>query len=488
MKTRLDNMSLRFNKKISFVSLLFVAIFGVLFLTPTSSVSANHVTYPYRVVVSDDDGSEFCNSQSECDTLCETRGILPIACFYFYGDTGLAPQKADYFESIAAKAQKAITTLRAKGGPGGCRTTEACVEFARKLLRDDPAAFFRDVYLFTVEGINVQLGGPEGEAELETIIRTAQALAKAARENIKPPSICSEGLMCFDDCNVDDAVTPECKTYLEKTGYSSDKNAALIQAIQANGGPGNCTDLASCEAYCSVESNFGECAAFAKKYGLEDTIPPARQALVDAMQKGEGPGQCKDEVSCRNYCENTDNIGECADFADKFDLVTTDELKEMRQIASAKKAGVSFPGNCKTKESCLQYCDNPTNAVVCMEFALKAGFIPKEDIEAVSKILPYLKSGGKLPGGCTTKESCDAYCGDDTHFNECVEFAVGAGFMTKEDAEIVRKTGGKTPGNCRSREACDSYCKDAAHIDECVDFAVKAGFISQEDADQAKKI
>ena len=172
---------------------------------------------------------------------------------------------------------------------------------------------------------------------------------------------------------------------------------------------------------------------------------------------------------------------------EKFDLATSDELEEMRKMADVKKAGVAFPGNCKTKESCLKYCDNSANAVVCMEFALKAGFIPKEDSEAVSKIIPYLKSGGKLPGGCTTKESCDAYCGVESHVNECTDFAIGAGFVTKEDAEILKKTGGKGPGNCKSKEACENYCKDEAHIDECVEFGVKAGFISAEEAEMAKK-
>ncbi|MBI2676627.1 MAG: hypothetical protein HYX21_01560 [Candidatus Yanofskybacteria bacterium] len=250
---------------------------------------------------------------------------------------------------------------------------------------------------------------------------------------------------------------------------------------------GNCTDQQNCKAYCGISSNYSKCIAFAQKNNLTVEIPDDKKAVVAAMQKGEGPGQCKDEASCRNYCEDIDRIEECVSFAEKFSLASPDELKEIRQMADVKKAGVQFPGNCKTKESCLAYCENSTHAVECMEFAQKAGFIPKEDAEAVSKILPYLKSGGKLPGGCTTKKSCDAYCESDTHTNECVDFAVKAGFMTQEDAEIVKKTDGKGPGNCRSREACDSYCKDETHTGECVDFAVKAGFISAEDAEMAKK-
>ena len=250
---------------------------------------------------------------------------------------------------------------------------------------------------------------------------------------------------------------------------------------------GNCASKQECKAYCSISSNYSKCAAFAQKNGLTVEVPDDRKGVFAAMQKGESPGQCKDELSCRSYCEDIDHLEECVSFVEKFNLASSDELKEIRQMASVKKAGVAFPGNCKTKESCLAYCENSAHAVECMEFALRAGFIPKEDAESVGKIIPYLKSGGKLPGGCTTKESCDVYCDSDTHTNECVDFAIQAGFMTREEAEIVKKTGGKGPGNCRSREACDNYCKSEAHIDECVDFAVKAGFISEEEAEMAKK-
>ena len=178
---------------------------------------------------------------------------------------------------------------------------------------------------------------------------------------------------------------------------------------------GNCTNQQECKAYCGVASNYSKCAAFAQKNNLTVEIPDDKKAVFAAMQKGESPGGCTSEASCRNYCEDIDHIEECVNFVEKFNLAGSDELKEIRQMANVKKAGVAFPGNCKTKESCLKYCDNSANAVVCMEFALKAGFIPKEDAEAVGKILPYLKSGGKLPGGCTTKKKCEAYLKKDTN-------------------------------------------------------------------------
>ncbi len=251
--------------------------------------------------------------------------------------------------------------------------------------------------------------------------------------------------------------------------------------------PGQCASFDECQAYCNIEKNFSECSEFEKKANIVQAVPQEQQAAFASMQQGEGPGQCKDEVSCRKYCEDVDNIEECVNFVEKFNLESPENLKEMRKISDAKKAGITFPGNCKTKENCMKYCEGPVHSVECMEFGLKTGLVPKEDTEAVNKILPYLKSGGKMPGGCTTKESCDAYCENDANVNECADFAVAAGFATKEEAEVMKKTGGKGPGNCKSRESCDTYCKDESHVDECINFAVRVGFISEGDAAMAKK-
>jgi len=238
---------------------------------------------------------------------------------------------------------------------------------------------------------------------------------------------------------------------------------------------GSCGSQQECEAYCGTASNYSKCTAFAQKAGLTVEVPDDKKGIFAAMQKGESPGQCKDEVSCRKYCEDIDHLEECINFVGKLSLASPDELKEMRQMAAVKQSGAKFPGNCKTKESCLTYCENSAHAVECMEFAQKAGFI-KEDVEAVSKILPYLKSGGKFPGGCASRESCDAYCESDAHTNECVDFAVGAGFMTKEDAEIVRKTGSlKGPGNCKSKAGCEAFCVLPENQKTCLNWAKEHG-------------
>ncbi|MEK9194276.1 MAG: LamG domain-containing protein, partial [Patescibacteria group bacterium] len=262
----------------------------------------------------------------------------------------------------------------------------------------------------------------------------------------------------------------------------------LAPFIKKGQTPGQCESYNECLAYCNIEANFSECAEFAEKIGLdEQEIPLDQQPILVAIQNGEAPGGCKDEVSCRDYCENIDNLKECLDFIEKFNLVSLGELSEMRKMVQAHDAGVLFPGDCKDKEDCFKYCEDAARVIECMEFAQKAGLLAEEDVEAVSKILPYLKSGGKLPGGCTTKESCDVYCESDNNTNECIDFAVEAGFIPREEAEAIKKVGGKGPGNCKSKEACENYCKDEAHVDECIDFALRAGLISEEDAAMAKK-
>lgn len=52
---------------------------------------------------------------------------------------------------------------------------------------------------------------------------------------------------------------------------------------------------------------------------------------------------------------------------------------------------------------------------------------------------------------------------------------------------MIRKTGGESPGGCCGKEACDAYCNDLSHMQECIDFAVKAGFMTQEEAEEMLK-
>ena len=243
---------------------------------------------------------------------------------------------------------------------------------------------------------------------------------------------------------------------------------------------GGCENKQECKSYCDDIEHMNECIAFAEKHNLMNKreVKDAREFAKRGIRKG--PGNCTTHAQCESYCEDVNNIEECLAFAEKHKIIPKEELKEARQVAKALREGAELPGGCTSKQSCDAYCSDSAHIEECVAFAEKAGFMSKKEIEEVRKILPLMKSG-QMPGGCTSKEQCEAYCEDENHIEECVAFAEKAGFMSAEEARMVRKTGGKGPGGCRGKEECESYCENPDNQDACFAFAKEHGLISEED-------
>ena len=424
-------------------------------------------------------------------------------------------------------------------------------------------------------------------SEVESLYDAAEGdseLYRAIEPYIKrgeTPGQCTTVRECRAYCELEENFD-ECFDFAVKAGLIEIEDPYLL-ALQNGEGPGGCIGEDACAEYCEEARHIKECVAFLEKFdvlpqdvlqqlheliaaceqepdfvaciesgaeGPEEPVDPgaiiqvgvdisqAAQTIQDAIQRGESPGKCKDEASCRAYCENIDHIDECLVFVEKFNLATSDELKEMRQMAAARDAGVPFPGNCNSRQSCLQYCEAPSRAVECVNFAEAAGFItgdeakqarkfapliargetpggcttkdqceayceqgvhidecldfaikhelfPPDDLEIMKKIQPFIKAG-TMPGGCKSKTECEAYCTDGTHFEECLEIALAIGVINPDEVDMIRKSGGKGPGNCRSREACEAFCQEPTNQRECMDFAVKIGLMTPEEAEQAQ--
>jgi len=162
----------------------------------------------------------------------------------------------------------------------------------------------------------------------------------------------------------------------------------------------------------------------------------------------------------------------------------------------ARKTGGKGPGNCRGKEECEAYCEDPTHAEECINFALEYGFISPEEAENAKKMLAAGLTGG--PGGCRGKEECEAYCDDPAHFVECIDFAEKAGFISPEEAQKMKEMMQQAPpdmppegippgeippemmppseipvgpGGCRSETECIQYCSQPEHFKECQKFA-----------------
>lgn len=208
-------------------------------------------------------------------------------------------------------------------------------------------------------------------------------------------------------------------------------------------------------------------------------------------------GNCKNKEDCRTYCNEPAHMPACIAFSENHGLVNKEEAVLAKKFANRILAG-NGPGGCTSPESCKNFCGTVKNIGECLAFAEKQG-IQGEHFEEAKKLKTYLESGGSLPGGCTSRESCESYCRDFSHAEECFAFAekakiapasapgqIGRGEPGPRPEEIRKflelAKRNETPGGCTSKESCESYCRDEKYFNECIAFGERAGFIPKEDA------
>ncbi|OGZ11753.1 MAG: hypothetical protein A3C93_02345 [Candidatus Lloydbacteria bacterium RIFCSPHIGHO2_02_FULL_54_17] len=215
-------------------------------------------------------------------------------------------------------------------------------------------------------------------------------------------------------------------------------------------------------------------------------------------------GNCASKEACHDYCELAEHMDACIVFAKAHGLMNKEEADRSEQFSRRMKEGKT-PGNCTSPASCNAYCEDVTHLDECVRFAEAEGF-KGEEYERGKKIRTYLKEGGTMPGGCTSRPSCEAYCNNFAHAEECYQFVESAGLgagdvgemkiedgssqkMTLENlkrlGELAQK--GETPGGCTNKDACMAYCEALGHMEECVTFGEKVGIMKKEEVDRARK-
>tara|TARA_Y100000310_G_scaffold339032_1_gene430441 strand:- start:596 stop:2218 length:1623 start_codon:yes stop_codon:yes gene_type:complete len=292
---------------------------------------------------------------------------------------------------------------------------------------------------------------------------------------------CENEEACLSYCDDPDHFD-ECIAFAEEYNLMTPEELAKAKKFREIGavGPGGCQTEQECEIYCEDVNHIEECLAFAEEHGFmeEDELEEARMIAKALREGAQFPGGCQSEVECEAYCEDPNHMQECIAFAEAAGFMSHQELQEAKQMMKALDAGVSLPGDCQGEQECDEYCEEPAHAEECIEFAIAAGFIPPEEVESVRSMIPLMQSG-RMPEWCKDKEQCEAYCDDESHINECTDFFIEAGFMTEEEAVMFRKTGGKGPGDCKGKEECESYCNDPANQEVCFEFAREHGLISE---------
>lgn len=250
---------------------------------------------------------------------------------------------------------------------------------------------------------------------------------------------------------------------------------------------GNCASEDECRAYCDDPDNMEACVAYAERTNRLSAEEISRaKKFLEVKKSGGGPGGCTTPDGCMSYCEDIAHIDQCLAFAEENNFLSGEELADVRRAAKAKRDGIAFPGGCSSKSSCEAYCENGEHIDECLAFAEQSGFLPPEELAEVRRFAPLMRKG-ETPGQCKSKKSCESYCEVEGHFDECVAFAEKAGLMTATEASAIRESGGKGPGGCKSKTQCETYCNDPAHLDECVDFGIRAGLVKPEEAEMVRK-
>lgn len=260
---------------------------------------------------------------------------------------------------------------------------------------------------------------------------------------------------------------------------------------------GGCTDKAACHAYCELGEHMDACVAFAESHGLMTKSEAERSTkFATKIKGGGGPGGCTSPGACRAYCEDIAHLDACIAFAGTQGFKGP-EYEQGKKIASYVKGGGKMPGGCTSRMSCQTYCSDFSHAEECSAFAAKAGVMEDGDrgehdpTPAQLKQLGELAAKGETPGGCTTKDACMTYCQDFAHHEECLAFGERLGFIKKGDAERIRQFAGeqgfKGPGGCDSEASCHAFCNEASNREICFAFAEKNGLIPKEQMEEMKE-
>lgn len=279
--------------------------------------------------------------------------------------------------------------------------------------------------------------------------------------------------------------TSKCLYFAKANNLMTEEEINTAEKFVAAGfkGPGECKNKNACEAYCNDISHINECISFAEENNI---LPPKEleeaKKVQSAIARGVKPPPCSNKKACDTYCEAPEHMEECIVFGESAGFIQGRELDDAKKMLVAIKKGVK-PPPCRGKEACDQYCGNPDNMETCMTFAMEAGFMSEQEKADSQKMLSAIKKGVKPPN-CKGREECDVYCSEEEHFEECMNFAEAAGFMSAEDAKMARKTGGKGPGGCKGKGECEAFCNNSNNQETCFNFAKENKMIPEEDLKQ----
>ncbi len=277
-----------------------------------------------------------CDSHEACDTFCRNPSNTPICTEFAVKEGNMTQVEADRILKAFRMRQEGPRAIPRVEVPRGPRVPR----------------------------------GPQIEIHPEIDKERAQELL----ETQGGPGGCTTFSECEAFCN-NSANEKVCFQFAVDHQLMRPADVERLQKLRNAEGPGGCRGRA-CEQYCEQRGNEGECIEFARKQGFigEEEYRHAKK-FIDAAKDG-GPGGCRGRA-CEQYCNNPQNRKECLAFAKKHSLIPEHEAETIERIEK-KLEGGGGPGGCRAEEECRQYCSDPSRFDECAAFAVDAGLIPPD--------------------------------------------------------------------------------------------------------------
>jgi hypothetical protein len=297
------------------------------------------------------EGPGGCSSRSECDTFCRVPENAPV-CVQFAVDEGkISQEEADFLIKRAPRMD----------------------ELDRRHDRPDP----RD-----------DRGPKIDEKRVSELI-----LEKGG------PSGCST----FEECDAfcSNPTNGEvCMNYAIENGLMSSEEAEKAKKFMNEEGPGGCRGI-ECKVYCEDPENQQECFQFAVDNKLMDPKEAEDGRKFMEVINAGGPGGCKGPRECDIYCSVPEHGQECFEFASKHGLVSNQEIKhfEREKEIMKKLEGQGGPGGCREERECREYCQDSENFDECAAFSVEAGVIQKEEARNILQDFVSVENGSFIDPG-----------------------------------------------------------------------------------------
>ncbi|MEK7148258.1 MAG: hypothetical protein AAB758_03085 [Patescibacteria group bacterium] len=231
------------------------------------------------------------------------------------------------------------------------------------------------------------------------LLLATPALAQELEQGFIGPGGCTSKEECRRYCD-EDSNKEECLTFAVNNGLMTQEEADRARKFLNQTGPGGCRGD-ECKAYCETPANRDGCIKFAEENGLISKEEASRFKKFKEIEEKGGPGGCKGENECRNHCEDEANHEECFAFAKQNDLLPPEEIEKFEtglKIKEKIKSG-GGPGGCKSDKECHEYCSDSSHIEECVAFGSQSTGKSSDEIRRMIEEFKNNKDGFRGPEG-----------------------------------------------------------------------------------------